>query len=1007
MPSLLGGRKSDPRVEMKVDKEDQKQTKRKSMMGRWTSSLSMKFGMKKADASASSISHKETKLQEPEVVAIDLKEQEEAQNPMENEPKISDRPKEQVLSKDKVEDVTIAQFEESNGELASPQPMESPVKAVSMFTESILSAKHETQIIDSDDVEEQQAVEVDQEKSKSQSLQDSSSHLNSSELCLVGSSPFKSSISRNKSGGVVDEEKSEEQNLEEQEVNAGIVLPSSPKKAARPLPPACFNEGSESPKKTSPLKRYNIPQSRCTLLEADSPSKSPQRSIHAPLEVQEEAQVIESPKKPIRQIRRKSSNVDAPILATSFNGNFSEITTSEPEETQLTKEALASPEKRGRVVVSMETTSESNEADTTATASVSLCDDGETSKVDIAALITEQFTERVARLLGADPWGDRQDGFDAIQYTIKKTDLPNAPNKKEMLTAAFAAIQFGVDDRVAPVMYCSLECLRTVLKEFSPAIDRSFNKHKPLIHQLSALIKSLIGKLGDSNKRTQREASQAIIRLGKMKRIKAVPFILAHLDNNDVSPRFRVEILGQLVKEMGVDGKSELSIETVMQHAVVALKVAEEKTRKAAVEVIAQLQMLNSSVVTKLLSGTKAEMLRVINRRVEELITEKQKEEAEKAAATTNQQQSTNGDEREEGVELLSIPSEDSKTIVKLMSSQLEAAQNVIGPVVWRKLESKTWSDRKEALVDIEKMISDSKSDLKEVRPTQGSIVQQNFLAYCIVIHKCLNDSIAPVVNSAMDCLTTLSKIHGPVVEWREESVKDVVIQTIMRLFATMQKPNNRSNRSACRCLLKLARLTNPHTFRYLLSCIFAKDTDLAVQMHLLRLLIPEFGFQSDGINASRVLTSVGTALSHSNEKVRKIATDVALCTQRLIGKDFVLSKLKDVVKPVVLKELEKHFVETEISTSPDRPSTVHFGGVVPTVGREALPPVNLGPPSESTRRMLSSAPVGFGKLQCTPRGSDSTANDATFCTSPLKKRDSLLSNDEENLMSSILGDDF
>lgn len=614
---------------------------------------------------------------------------------------------------------------------------------------------------------------------------------------------------------------------------------------------------------------------------------------------------------------------------------------------------------------------------------------------DAGAAITQEFGERIARLLGADPWGDRQDGFDSIQYMIKKADLATQRNRRELFCAAVAAIQGGVEDRVAPVMYCALECLRTVLKEFAPVVDRSFLKYPPTNEQLSALVKSLTLKLGDSNKRTQRETSQALLRVAKQKKLRTLPHILLHLSAKEISPRLQVDTLRQFVSSLGVDSKNGLSLDVVMQFAIPALKIAEEKTRKAAVELIADLHMLNGQAVNAQLNGIKPEMLRVINRRVDELI---EKREKEQAAQSTNQAEEAAGngggeDDLEKGIELVAVPVEESKKVIALIEAQLQQAAGVIGPVAWRKLESKTWSDRKEALVDIEKVMTEAKSDLRDAKPAFGSVIQLNFLAYCITVHKCLSDSIAPVVNSAMDCLATLVKVFGPFVEWREESVRDVVLLTIMRLFSTMQKPNSRTNRAACRSILKFARLTNAHTLRYTLSCIFAKETDALVQMHLLRLLIPEFGFQPDGISAALVLSVIGSALVHSNEKVRKTAIDVALCTQRLVGKEYVLKKLKD-VKPVTLKELEKNFVDCEMKKDGDRPQTVHSTPGA-TAGDAGLPPVNFGG-SDNSRRLLNSAPVGVGKLHCTPQGDDDEFSGGF-------RRASVLSNEEENFMDSIL----
>lgn len=684
-----------------------------------------------------------------------------------------------------------------------------------------------------------------------------------------------------------------------------------------------------------------------------------------------------APLGPTATSRRRSSNMaEAPILASSFH-------VQEPERHEDQSSGLSTV--LGGEDREEDEIREQHQEDDQSSAFV----------FDAGAAITKEFGDRVARLLGADPWGDRQDGFDSIQFIVKKADLSSLTSKRELLCAVFAAVQCGVDDRVAPVMYCSLECLRAVLKEFAPVLDRSFVKYPPMNETLSALIKTLVGKLGDSNKRTQRETSQTVIRLAKLRKLKALPHILLHLSAKEVPPRVLVEALHQLVKELGVQANTPnaLNVEVVMQFAVPALKIADEKTRKAAVELIASLHLISGQAVNAQLVGIKPEMLRVITRRIDELVAKREQERAEEQQTKTNQSEEINEDAQ--ALELLPVLSEDSKVMTQLLEVQLHNAATVIGPVGWRKLESKTWSDRKEAIVDIEKTIADAKSDLRDMKPAFGSVIQHNFLAYCVVVHRCLVDSIAPVVNSAMDCFATLIKVFGPYVEWREDSVREVVLLTIMRLFGTMQKPNNRTNRAACRSVLKLTRLNNAHTLRYTLSCIFSKDTDPIVQMHLLRLLIPEFGFQPDGISANMVLTAVATALVHSNDKVRKIAIDVALCTQRLVGKEYVLSRLKD-VKAVTLKELEKNFVECDVKKDGDRPQTVHAAGPsVSAADAGMLPPVTFGSSGEQSRRLLNSAPVGVGKLHCSPSDADEYSSSHGRAT--------VLSNEEESLMDSIL----
>lgn len=807
----------------------------------------------------------------------------------------------------------------------------------------------------------------------------------------------------------------------------------SPEKRARPLslsqvpeifpPPECPDacptipspvKNSRTSPMPSPIKQVrSSPMPSPAKPGRSSPMPSPNKGMPAvPIQTEPMERIAEedkagSPMKPLRASpagtrRRSSIKMDAPILASSFvvNPADDDISASEAIATAVQQDSDGlgqRDEARAKVL-----------------------EDTSVFAFDAGAAITQAFGDRVARLLGADPWGDRQDGFDAIQFAIRKTDLGAAVNKRELLCAALAAIQCGVEDRVAPVMYCALECLRAVLKEYASVLDRSFSKFSPLNEQLSSLLQALVGKLSDANKRTQREAAQAIARLTKLRKLRALPHVLLHLSGKDVSPRLQLEMMRRLVQDVGLGaspaegGKAsqypQLTLEVIMQFVSPSLKIADDKTRKASVELLADLHVATSpAAVNGQLAGLKPDLLRVITRRVEELVAqrllEKQQQQQESAR---NQSDETNVAEEEDAKRaaelLVPLMAEDSRAATALLDEQLNAASNIVGPVIWRKLLSKTWSDRKEALVDLGRAVTDAKSDLRDAKPAFGSIIQNNYCAYCVIAHKFLGDSIQPVVNEALELLTTLIKIFGSTVEWREDVVRDLTLLTLNRLFQTMQKPQNRTTRAACRCVLKLARLPNSrHPLRYTLSCVFTKETDPSVQMHLLRLLVPELGFQPEGLSASMVLGVTATALNNSSDKIRKVAADVALATQRLVGRALVLEKLKD-VKPATLKELEKSFVDVE-RDSTERPQTVHAVG--PAVG--ALPPVNFS--SDRSRRQLNSAPVGVGKLQCFPQGQEEEDTlgfeiNTEIDSIPARTRGSVLSNDEENLMDSILGGD-
>ncbi|KDO27262.1 hypothetical protein SPRG_07511 [Saprolegnia parasitica CBS 223.65] len=610
---------------------------------------------------------------------------------------------------------------------------------------------------------------------------------------------------------------------------------------------------------------------------------------------------------------------------------------------------------------------------------------------DAGAAITSTFGERVARLLGADPWGDRQDGFDAIGIFVKKLD---AAAPASTLSAALAAINCGIVDRVAPVMYCALECLTHVLAAFAPLVSAKPKRFASVHPQLQTLLQSLLVKLNDSNKRTQREALHGILRLLKAPKLPALSLLMATFEAEPLD-RPRLELIHDMVVDLGFS--DALTTERVLGWTIPALKIVDEKTRKLALDIAATaiVRSPDSKATLEGLVGVKPAMLKVLSRRVDEIKAEGPSNNhaaAEVPSAPTigNNASNNNNQQAEPEPVLIEVPREDDAAVLAMVAAAMGTAETVVGPVAWRKLESKTWSDRKEALSDIEKAVDESKSDLRDVKPTAGSPTQGHFVGYAAVVHHCLYDSIAPVINGAIDLFSTLIKIYGPHIDWRDTLVKDLTLQCIGRLLRGMQKPNNRTSKGSCRCLLKLARL-NVHTMQGAIACVFHKETDALVQMHVLRLLVPEFGLTTDAdagalqLHASLVLGAVAKALAHSNEKVRRAAMDVALCSQRLIGKSRVLQRLGD-VKPATLKELEKNFVDVEISDG--RPATVNS----PPTPAESL---GLGGPEmTASRRTLSSAPVAGGKA-------DDDARAMEWTPRPVP---SVLSNEEESLMDDILG---
>nr|CCA15596.1 conserved hypothetical protein [Albugo laibachii Nc14]CCA16345.1 conserved hypothetical protein [Albugo laibachii Nc14] len=585
---------------------------------------------------------------------------------------------------------------------------------------------------------------------------------------------------------------------------------------------------------------------------------------------------------------------------------------------------------------------------------------------DPAAAITREFGERVVRLLGADAWVDRQDGLDAVQYAVKKAKLKSMRSRGEYFCAAIAAIQCGLEDRVSPVVFCALQCFRSVAESFAPYLDTSYATDPRICHTVETLTRALVSKLGESNKRTNTEVKKALVRLVKLQKIDASHHVISFLQRGDLPIRVQVNALHHIIKELRFpeDEKNGLSTAGVFPIAVSALDSTDSKTRIAAIDLIADLIANDGKLTVNSITSAKPEITENIRRRVEEILAIKSNEPVIQESDEGKQEE----EDQSKGMELVVVAQEDSSAFVSFLEEQWKAACSELGPVISRKLDSKVWSDRKEAFVDFEKRIG---TDVN--RSASSDELQILFVSYCACIYKYLLDPIAPVVNSVMETFMILIEIVGSNVDFRDKNVREIILQLIMRLSVVMQKSNSRMSRSACRCIMKMTRLAhnNTHPLRYILSCIFLTEMDSSSQMHLLRLLIPEFGFHSDGIDPHRVMTCVANVFLNGNDKARKTAADVVVCTQRTTGKDFVLKYLND-LKPATLKELEKQFVEIEASRSndPERPQTVHFS--LPSHDEESsgdsaslILHSTQSEGNETNWRTLHSAPVGAGSLQC------------------------------------------
>ena len=260
----------------------------------------------------------------------------------------------------------------------------------------------------------------------------------------------------------------------------------------------------------------------------------------------------------------------------------------------------------------------------------------------------------------------------------------------------------------------------------------------------------------------------------------------------------------------------------------------------------------------------------------------------------------------------------------------LEFIRDLCSPTVSYSLSSDQWAHRKEGLELIQKYIERNNKSLPDM---PSNTIIEEFYAIAVILRKFFEDRVAPVYFAAYDTFRALLKVYGPYVEGPR--VEDILRSLVMPLLISMggeaTGTNRRTQREACRCVLRVARLTHMDGLRLVLPLLTTEDVPLRPRLALLKLLMQEFRIEesSNGncgsaISTELVMEICQCALSNADDKIRKAAVDNIGIAYGMVGKT-IMMHISD-VKPAVLKVLERKFSEVDGSEAP-------AGGGSPTVG--------------------------------------------------------------------------
>mmetsp|Transcript_14377 Transcript_14377/g.21552 ORF Transcript_14377/g.21552 Transcript_14377/m.21552 type:complete len:556 (+) Transcript_14377:64-1731(+) len=249
-------------------------------------------------------------------------------------------------------------------------------------------------------------------------------------------------------------------------------------------------------------------------------------------------------------------------------------------------------------------------------------------------------------------------------------------------------------------------------------------------------------------------------------------------------------------------------------------------------------------------------------------------------------------------------------------ATSMELVKEICSPTVSYSLASDQWAHRKEGLEMIQKCIERNNTKAKTM---EYEVVVKEFSAICVILRKFFEDRVAPVYFAAYDCFRALLKVYAPYVDG--PGVMDLLRSLAVRLLNSMggeaTGTNRRTQKEACRCMLRIARLTHVDGLAVVLPLLTDDACSLRPRLALLKLLVQEFRIEESsngncggGISSELVMSVCHPALSHPDDKTRKAAVDNIGVAYSMAGKS--IKMLLGDVKPATLKVLERKFAEID-----------------------------------------------------------------------------------------------
>jgi len=288
--------------------------------------------------------------------------------------------------------------------------------------------------------------------------------------------------------------------------------------------------------------------------------------------------------------------------------------------------------------------------------------------------------------------------------------------------------------------------------------------------------------------------------------------------------------------------------------------------------------------------------------------------------------------ERENATKEEMAAQEEQKTTEQLLQEEearcMESIKLMCSPTITFNLTSDQWAHRKEGVEQIQKFIEDSMRNIKNL---QEDIIIHQFCAITIVLRQFFQDRVAPVYFAAYDCFRCLLNVFGKYLFDSTEvsyTLQSVIPPLINGMGGESTGTNRRTQREACRCVLRIARLTEIDGLGLIVQLLKVDTIAVRPRLALLKILLQEFSLDDETTRGSRltlklVFDMCEPALNNSDDKIRKAGVENISLAYSMVGnsvRQYICN-----VKPAMLKVLEEKF--TEIDASKTGEVVVNKGG--------------------------------------------------------------------------------